>query len=321
MENDRMIRNLDVLQKKVNDVAASKRQGGGNNAAKIREFKQPEHDDNIEQCSKKKFAPQSKRKIMWAVNLYGQWRLHRLREGIVPVEAVNANLDLLGSFSQHDLSFSLSRFVREVKKLDGSDYPLNTLRELVIMIQMHLHENSIFWKLLDQPEFLTLRNVVDNTMKERHAAGLGVHKSSDIITLDQEDTLFKSGVLGEHNPEQLLKTVIYMIGMHCTLRGGAEHNNLHRPGFDSQFFLENDNKGKEWLVYKEDPLQKNNQGGLICKGTSKIVYIYAASERARCPIYLYKKYVSLLPMSRSCKKFYLRCRKNPTPCVWYCDQP
>ena len=36
----------------------------------------------------------------------------------------------------------------------------------MIMVQMFLHRNNVFWKLLDDSEFVTLRNVLDNTMKE-----------------------------------------------------------------------------------------------------------------------------------------------------------
>ena len=35
-----------------------------------------------------------------------------------------------------------------------------------------------------------LQNVVDNTIKQRHCKGLGVCRSSDIITLGQEDKMF-----------------------------------------------------------------------------------------------------------------------------------
>ena len=312
--------NLDVLQKKVNDVAQRKQSELGNKRRKTHGFKQPELENNIAEISKKKFAPQSKRKIFWAVNLYNDWRSNRMSEGVIPSQIVNANLDLLGTLIESDLCYSLSRFVREVKKLNGSEYPANTVHELV-MIQMYLHENSVFWELLDQPQFLTLRNVVDNTMREHHSAGLGVRRSSNIITLDSEDKLFNKGILGEDTPEKLLKTVIYMISMHCALRGGAEHCNLRRPGCNSQFSFDCDTLGRERLIYREDPLQKTSQGGLVCKGTSKVVYIYGTSNRARCPIYLFKKYVGLMPQTKSCKKFYLRCRKVPTPCVWYCDQP
>ena len=38
---------------------------------------------------------------------------------------------------------------------------------------MFLHERGLFWKLLDKEAFVSLRNSVANTMKERHFFGLG----------------------------------------------------------------------------------------------------------------------------------------------------
>ena len=272
-----------------------------------RQFKSPETDKNIDNMSRKQFALKTKSKMKWVVNLYSEWRKSRIGlVGCAP-QILNANLDTF-VFSKYDLCYSMARFIREVRKLDGSEYPLNTVRDLVLMIQMHLHENNIFWKLLDNVEFVELRNVLDNTMKERHSQGLGVRKSSDIITIDHENKLFNKGLLGDENPEQLLRTVIYMIGLHCVLRGGNEHNNLRRPGFDSQFSFEHDTRGIEQLVYHEDPLQKTNQGGLSSKGKSKIVYVYPSSSTRNCPVYLVKKYLGLLPQSKKCKKLYLRCR-------------
>ena len=99
---------------------------------------------------------------------------------------------------------------------------------------MYLHKNAIRWKLLDHPEFQSLRNVVDNAIKERTAMGLGLKKSSEIISLSNEDKLFESGALGDESPQQLLHTIICMMGLHCALRGGIEHNRLRRPGFNSQ---------------------------------------------------------------------------------------
>ena len=111
-------------------------------------------------------------------------------------------------------------------KIDGNEYPPNMIREIIIMIQMYLNEQSIYWKLLEDSQFIALRNVVDNTMKERHSEGLGVRKSSEIISVDNEELLFSSGVLGDDTPLKLLRTTIYMMGLHCALRGGIEHNKL-----------------------------------------------------------------------------------------------
>ena len=129
---------------------------------------------------------QSKRKIKWAVAMFCAWRKTRMRASNVPKEIKKCDLNCLSLFTQSDLAFTLSRFIREVKKLDNSDYPPNTLREIIIMIQMYLHQNAVYWKMLDHPEFVNLHNVFDNTMRERTAIGLGVRRSSDIISLNHE---------------------------------------------------------------------------------------------------------------------------------------
>ena len=286
-----------------------------------RQFKSPEKDLVIDEFSRKKFAKNSNNNINWAVNLFCQWRKNRLSKFCSDVEIVHCHLDCLNQFSKADMCHSLARFIREVKRLDGKDYPPNTLRELIIMIQMYLHKNGIFWRLLDNPEFVVLHNVLDNTMKERHSMGLGVRQPSKIISLNHEATMFEKEILGEESPEQLLNTVIYMIGMHCALRGGMEHNKLRCPGCGSQLTFQCDNRGMEQLVYREDPLQKTNQGGLECNGTRKVVYVYGAEDQRRCPLQILKKYIGLLPETKQCKKLYLQAKERASPKVCFCDQP
>ena len=198
--------------------------------------------------------------------------------------------------------------------------PPNTLREIIVCIQTFLHENNLMWKLIDGVEFVRLRNVLDNVMKQRHSLGYGVRQSAEIISLAHEDVLFGSGVVGLDSPQKLLNGIIYLLGLHAALRGGVEHNNLRRPGHNCQFSIERDSRGVEVLVYREDPLQKTNQGGLQCKVKPKVVKICAASNLDRDPITYFKKYIALLPQGTNCKKLYLRPRKVPHPCVWYCDQ-
>ena len=186
---------------------------------KKREFKQPVDDSEIAGVSNRVFAPQSQRKIKWVVNLYSEWRRNQIGKPFCPNQIINSNLDLILHLKQCDLAYALCRFIREVKKLDGSDYPPNTLREMIIMIQMYLQSNGVHWKLLDGSMFVGLRNVLDNTMKERHAAGLGNRKSSEVITHKVECKLLDSGVIGLNSPQQLLNGVIYFLGIYLALRG------------------------------------------------------------------------------------------------------
>ena len=92
-------------------------------------FKEPTEQNIIKELSNKNFAPQSKKKIRWAVNMYSDWRANRLRNSIVPSEIINVNLDNVFGFAQQDLAYALSCFISEVKKIGGGDYPPNTLRE------------------------------------------------------------------------------------------------------------------------------------------------------------------------------------------------
>ena len=233
---------------------------------KKRSFKATENEDKINEMSYKNFACESKRKIRWAVNMYDQWRSVRMAEYLVSPQIRRCDLSFVNEFSREDLSYVMSRFIREIKRVDNRDFPPNSLREIVIMIQMHLHQKGLYWKLLDEKEFQGLRNILDNTMKERTAQGLGVRRSCDIISIEDETKLFACGALGEEDTEQLLHTVVYMLGLHLALRGGVEHLRLRRPGFSCQILTEIDeNSGKEILVYTEDPLQKTNQGGLVNK--------------------------------------------------------
>ena len=155
-------------------------------------FKEPTDDKKIVQLSHHNFAPESKKKMKWAVNLYCDWRVNRMSKVNVPLQIVRTNLDDLYNVTQADLCYMLSYFIGEIKKVDSSDYSPNTLKEIIIMIQMFLYEKGVFWKLLDPQSvnFLCLRNVVDNLMKERMSQGLGVRVLSSTVSLAQKDQLF-----------------------------------------------------------------------------------------------------------------------------------
>ena len=143
-----------------------------------------------------------------------------------------------------------------------------------------------------------------------------------MIILSHENRMFECNVLGESDPNQLLHTVIYLLGLHLALRDGVEHIRLRRPGFNPQISTELDeNSGQEILEYREDPLQKTNQGGLDSKPNNKVVKVFPSSDMCRCPVHLYGKYIGLLSSGKSCGKLYLRPKVKFTPACWFNDQP
>ena len=77
-----------------------------------------------------------------------------MKEVLVDRQVRVCDSGCVNEFTKEDLCFCMSRFIREIKKIDNTEYPSNTLHEIVLMIQMHLHQNNVFWKLLDDVEFI-----------------------------------------------------------------------------------------------------------------------------------------------------------------------
>ena len=96
-------------------------------------------------------------------------------------------------------------------------------------------------------EFSDVRIVLDNVMKERTAVNIGVSKKqATVITLEQENSLWRKGILGEDSPEKLHITVLFLIGINATLRAVEEHYNLRRemPNKSSQLQFERSRWGE-----------------------------------------------------------------------------
>ena len=97
-------------------------------------------------------------------------------------------------------------------------------------------------------------------MKRLQGLGLGSQKKqAEPLTEENEEKLWQAGVLGTHNPQALLNTMIYMNGLYFALRSGDEHRQLrHSP---CQIQLVECLDQKPYLKYTED-ISKNHQGGL-----------------------------------------------------------
>ena len=96
----------------------------------------------------------------------------------------------------------------------------------------------------------------------------------DVRQFPSPGILFAKGALGEDSPLQLLRTVVYILGLHCALRGGKEQNRSRKPGCFPQIVVSFDDRGIERLMYKEHPLKKINRGGgLACRPSNKTVYL------------------------------------------------
>ncbi len=192
-----------------------------------------------------------------------------------------------------ELDGALSFCIGEVRNQSGQEYQPKTLYEMLIAIQHYFRYNGRNVNFLDDPQFSTIKRVLDAKMKELSQKGIGINrKQADIITIHQENALWNKGLLGTDTPQKLLDTIVYSIGLNFALRAGQEHRNL-RTGPTSQLkLIPSDDEGRRYLLYKED-VSKTNCGGLLHRKVEpKVTRAYEnAACPERCIVRMYEKYL------------------------------
>ena len=241
---------------------ASKKNIGGGDVEDRNRFKEPMSLAEMENLSCRSFAQNIENKISWAVDLYRRWWSQRVHHPDCDSRIIWASIDNLKQVSKGNLAFAISAFIGEVKKQDFTEYPGSMLYQIVLCLQFFCEKNGLKHKLLDDREFIGLWYTLDNIMKERARSGLGLKKSSDVISMTDEDKMWLTGILGDTSPEVLRDTLMYLLGINLTLHGGDEHCALRAPGFKSQLSVKVNSEGKKYLNYDEDVVTKTNQGGL-----------------------------------------------------------
>ena len=258
----------------------------------------------------------------WSFKLFEQWIKWKKTKWATD----GGFLMVLKEFEEYhasDLNFLLQDFVISVRKEDRSEYPPSSLRSIIAGILSTFRDKYYKqWNFFKDPEFQSARRALDAKMRELTRRGVGLNKrKAQVITQDMEEELWNHGVLGSDDPQTLLNTLLYLLGIHFALRSREEHRHLHF-GPDSQLKLGmKDNI--EYLEYHED-CSKTRHGGLkdrFIPAKEGIVFTDANVPEERNLVLLYKKYVNLRPEDGKCNAFYLKPLRNKKADIWYADQP
>ena len=226
----------------------------------VRKFNTPLDDKALVSLSWKNFSDETMKKVQWVTKMYSDWRSFRHSEGL---QYISCDLEDASTITEESLLFAVCRFITKVKKVDGSDFPARTLYDIIICLQFYLETIGFSWRLLTDDIFKEVKFTVDNLMKQHTTEGVGMSvRKAEILTFMDEDLLWSLGLLGTQNPEVLLNTVLFLLGMTCALRAGKEHRNLRSRPFHSQFQFLYDGDGKQFIRYTEDLGLKTNKGGL-----------------------------------------------------------
>ena len=213
----------------------------------------------------------------------------------------------------------------------GSEYPPDSLHHLCSGIMCYLWANNCpVIDIFKDSDFTKLRATLDAEMKRLQVLGVGSKKrQTEPLTEEEEEVLWQKGLLGDHTPQALLNTMVFMNGLYSALRSsGNEHRNLC---FSPCQIEVHDNEGEQpYLLHTED-LSKNHPGGLkstpklVPQIKPKLVHHYANIENpSKCFVTPFKRYTTLCPPKTSKNTFHLQPLRNPTPqrmifFVTYCE--
>ncbi len=272
-------------------------------------FAKPISEQELTDLRKSAIPSNTKMTTEWGVRLWNEWATSRVGKKSDKPEILPLSTPLL-ELPTSDLAHWLAKFVLEVRKKNGSEYPPKSLYALVCCFKRYFETNKIHNVNPLNPSdsaFGEFRSVIDAEMRRLHRNSLGTSsRQAEPITPDEEAILWTTGQFGTHNGQALLNTVYYYNCKVFGLRSYDEHKNLAC----SQYTKKVDEQGRVYLEYT-DYGNKTNRGGLSnLKLQAKCIRQYENSDdEEHCVVNIFVTYFSFIPSRDG--PFYYRALPNP----------
>ena len=274
-------------------------------------------DNDLELAKKLATPKNTERNTLWAAGVWKEWA--RSRQESYPAQTKEWPIHPYIA-QPEQLNYWLSKFVRiETRKGNGEQYPPSTLYYLCCGLQRYVRDIKPDVNFFTDAAFNGFQKTLDSEMKRLTSLGIGVKKrQAEPISVEEESTFWEKKLLGDHSPQSLLDTMVYLCGVHFALRSGAEHRNLQI----TQFEIINPNSPSPSLIYTEN-VSKNHSGGLAHRKVQpkRVVHHCNISNPERCLVRLYQTYVEHCPKDRKSTAFYLTPLKKPKGDIWFMNTP
>ena len=274
-------------------------------------FATPKDDEAVLAAQSKAVPSTTKRSTEWACRIWNQWSKSRKESNCEYPPPPQLCTD------ESCLDRWLCKFILEIRRQDGKEYPPNTLYSIACGILRHVRNYAPQVNFFTQVQFTGFRKTLDSEMKRLTAAGVGVKKKkAEPLSLKDEDELWQQGLLGNQDAQTLVDTIIFMCGLYFALRSGQEHRSLV---IDQIQVIDCEHP---YLIYTEN-VSKNHSGGLSHRKVQpKVVTHYSNKENpSRCFVNLYREYLSHCPSKRTTQALYLTPLKIRKGTVWYSNVP
>ncbi|XP_066300880.1 zinc finger MYM-type protein 3-like [Branchiostoma lanceolatum] len=189
----------------------------------------------IEKKVQARIPKKTKAATRWGKTVWDCWALSRNSQRTVgdinPQDQCHVVPTSLQTTTAAEMNFWLSRFVFEVRRVDGEPYPASSVYGIICGLIRHFREElgSHDVNFLDKKDirFAEYRKAMTARMKELKAEGVGFEKrQADPLTMEDEDKLWTSGTISTHTSMGLSHGVFFYNCKVFGLRGMDEHRRL-----------------------------------------------------------------------------------------------
>ncbi len=165
--------------------------------------------------------------MSWAYGVWAAWAKERIKLPSADRREWEHELcEVFTTMSVSAMQFWLPKFVLKVRRAEKVPYPPDFLYAIRCGLQRSLKfddREEVQW--FKDHGVTKFRDTLDAEMKNLRSTGEHKKKKAEVIGEGEETVQWVKGLLGDHNPEALLDTLVYYIGLFLAIRG-SEHRNL-----------------------------------------------------------------------------------------------